>query len=84
MNDFPEEDVCQFQDLSAVIHCDPTNFHGQKKSDIGQATDQTTTLLFPPKILVSISFTIMRGDYNPVHRAQLKKVTSSHRDSNEV
>ena len=43
------------------------------KSDIGQATDQTTVLLFPPRILVYVSLTIMRSNYiktyKPVHRA---------------
>ena len=47
------------------------------KSDIGQAADQTTLLLFPPRILVYVSLTIMRSNYvktyKPVHRAQLKK-----------
>ena len=49
------------------------------KSDIGQAADQTTVLLFPPRILVYVSLTIMRSNYvktyKPVHRAQLKKTS---------
>ena len=47
------------------------------KSDIGQAVDQTTVLLFPPRILVYVSLIIMRNNYfksyKPVHLAQLKK-----------
>ena len=47
------------------------------KSDIGQAVDQTTVLLFPPRILVYVSLTIIRDNYfknyKPVHLAQLKK-----------
>ena len=44
------------------------------KSDVGQAADQTTVLLPPPKSLVYVSYASMRDDNKPVHRAQLKKI----------
>ena len=54
------------------------------KSDIGQAADQTTVLLFPPRILVYVSLTIMRSNYIKTYKPFIVRSISRWFDQQRV